>query len=213
MAQLHAYGALAALLERFSRPCSAGEQLASTLALRVDPQRCVTTEATCVAAPHSSTAVLIQLNPQKQSGPNASSAHLPSLDGPWNLSTYASVTFSVRNLEDHAVVVFGRLDGHLFGAQAAVFLGPNATEELIIHMDREKPFPHNLSDRFGMNGVPGGVVSGWDVAQADNVSAIWIDVAPPGPTDRPAKRLTKVRTWRKLHNEYDRTRAGSHALP
>ena len=155
--------------------------------LRVDPSMCTATQATCRAAAGSAgQAVAVHLNGAMQN----SSVHIPALGQPWNLSGYASVSVDVTNLEAYDVVAFGRLDGHLFGAASAVFLAPNATAELLLHVDRPKPFPSNLSTRFPqMNGVPGGVQWGWDTVTPDNVSAIWIDVSPPGPSDRPAGRL------------------------
>ena len=130
--------------------------------------------------------MLVHLNGAMQN----SSAHIPALHHPWNLSGYASVSVDVTNLEAYSVVAFGRLDGHLFGATSAVFLAPNGTAELLLHIDRPKPFPYNLSAQFPqMNGVPGGIQWGWDTVSPENVSAIWIDVSPPGPSDRPAGRL------------------------
>ena len=153
----------------------------TAVTLEVDPARCVAIEASCGAAANGVAGVALQLNSQMQN----SSVRIPALQGHWNLSGYASVTVDVTNLEDFPVAVFGRLDGHLFGAATAVFLEPNGTEQMLLHMDRPKPFPGNLSDRFPkMNGVPGGIMWGWDTEASANVSALWIDMQPPGPSDR-----------------------------
>lgn len=163
-----------------------GQGASSAVLLGVDSARCVAIEASCGDAANG-VGVALQLNSQMQN----SSVHIPALHGHWDLSGYASVSVDVTNLEAYPVAVFGRLDGHLFGAATAVFLEPNGTEEMLLHVARPKPFPGNLSDRFPkMNGVPGGIVWGWDTEVSfSNVSAIWIDVQPPGPSDRPARRL------------------------